>query len=163
MNFFRRLSTLIGSFLIIFGSFVVLSPAANASPTCYGDYCSNQDPETTGCNEGAWTQDIVDVYYAREWPFHYSHFAGTLELRASNTCGTQWARFTSADDEIVSSIQVVQPDTGYKTDFFNLFTGQEGWSNQVYSPDHCVFAEISLYHPESNPFVGPTQVRTTCI
>jgi hypothetical protein len=138
------------------------SPATAGGGTCYGDYCSNKDPVATRCATGAWTQRYVDVYYAKAIPFRNTTYAGRLELRASNTCGTQWARFTAASD-IVYALRVVQPATGYKTSIENIPLGKDGWSRQIYSPKHCAYAWIQLYDPDSSDLIGPSQHKTSCV
>ena len=146
--------------LLLVASLVPSREASAAS--CYGDYCSNSDPSKTGCSKSAWTQTATDVYYAKLLPFRKNYYAGRLELRASKTCGTQWARFTAAAD-IVYSLIVVQPATRYTTRIENIGEGQDGWSMQIYSPRLCVYGKIELYDADSSQFVGPTNAKTACI
>lgn len=124
-------------FLFLGGAVVLAAPASAA--TCYGDYCSNKDPQATGCSTNAWTQNAsVDVYSAGVVTNEY---AGRLELRASNTCGTQWGRFTSQGD-FSYQVRLEQPATGYVTDWQNAGPWVSSWTNQIYSPNYCVRAHI---------------------
>jgi len=45
----------------------------------YGDYCSGQDPEWTGCS--------ADAVTVAQTPSRY----GILDLRWTNDCKTNWA------------------------------------------------------------------------
>src|SRR3569833_2203729 len=60
-----------------------LTPAATASAAvgCYGDYCSGQDPQVTGCAADSQTVAFDDLSGAR------------IEVRWSPTCKTNWARW----------------------------------------------------------------------
>lgn len=63
------------------------SPAAAASPSCYGQSCEGIDPAATNCTDGAYT--LVSQYAvtpAGNW--------GNLELRYSPRCFSNWVRFT---------------------------------------------------------------------
>jgi len=136
----QRAGVLLASMLfLVSGSLFMASPAQAA--TCYGDYCSNKDPQATGCSVGAWTQTAVDVYAKTD--FGAPNYAGRLELRTSTTCGSiQWARFTPVYGGFNYDIGAEQPETGYVTDTQHGNEWQSAWSNQIYSPQKCVRARI---------------------
>ncbi len=59
------------------------------TPPCLGDACSGQDPEISGCARGSVTvdgRDIVDPIT--------NAVVGTVELRYSQACQTNWVRIT---------------------------------------------------------------------
>lgn len=114
--------------------------SAEASPACYGDYCSGMDPVASGCSEGAKTLD--------------SHVqglgGGIVELRYSPKCGTNWARWTAYPTGWcmncgIVGLRAVQ-DTGYtqSIDLTNttIKDGESVWSPMIYSPVKKVKAEI---------------------
>lgn len=90
-------------FALILGSIAVAAPA-NAV-TCYGDYCSGVDPQSSGCS--------ADAFVATSW----GNSAFMLETRYSPTCKTNWGRITLYDTGLVGcapsgTLSAVQ-DTGY--------------------------------------------------
>jgi hypothetical protein len=131
---------------------------ASAAATCYGDYCSNKDPQATGCSAGSWTQDSRDVNIKSN-PVGVTTYGGKLELRGSNTCGsTQWTRFTPVNGGFTYKIRAEQLETGYTTDWQNGGEWQTAWSNQIYSPTKCVRTHII-----TSTWVGPTEYYTPCL
>ena len=142
----RRFTSAVLAMLFMIGGALTLAPPASAA-SCYGHYCSNRDPAATGCSGGAWTQTAVDTY----WRPYFGGgiitsdvYAGRLELRGSNTCGsTQWARFTP-QDRMSYEIWVEQPETGYVTDWQKAGPWQSSWSNQIYSPSKCIRARVKM-------------------
>ncbi|MGW3932142.1 hypothetical protein ACWECC_29185 [Streptomyces microflavus] len=116
------------------------SPASAAS--CWGDSCSNKDPQATGCTAGSFTQTGVDVW-ARTTFGGLDRYAGRLELRGSNNCGSvQWARFTPVYGGFTYKIRAEQPETNYNTDWQQAGEWVTAWSNQIHSPRKCVRAHI---------------------
>ncbi|MFI5951838.1 DUF2690 domain-containing protein [Micromonospora chalcea] len=128
------------------------APATAA--TCWGDWCSGQDPVDTGCayEEGANYVAYANVYDGR----------GSLYLYWSPTCKTNWAKlymhpwvgtvFPSG------TLKAIQRDTGY-TQQWGVPQVQGGnpkqtWTDMIYSPAYCVKARF-----ESS--WGP--VETTCV
>ncbi len=126
--------------------------SVNNAVTCYGDYCSGQDPEITGCAQDAITVAYLDIPAAR------------LELRWSDTCRTNWARYVQYPrgwylGNVPLELRAVQ-DTGYtqRLDFdvngnptgdsHRIVHNSDGeqvgpiWSPMIYSPVHLVRAEL---------------------
>lgn len=110
---------------------VVASPAA-AAVSCYGDYCSGQDPEATGCAADAYTATV------------YNETSASLQERYSPTCQTNWTRLvvyapgTSCVDS--GTLWAVQ-DTGYTQTAYTSVVcgaGQTFWTPMIYSPVHQV-------------------------
>ena len=101
---------------------VIVAPAASpaAAVTCYGDYCSGQDPESSGCSADAYTIFTEYVYG--------TYGASYVEIRWSPTCKTNWARANS----VTTNIKAVQ-DTGY-TQGYAANNGSVSWSKMIYSP-----------------------------
>lgn len=144
MRFATRIirALLVGS-LAIAGSTMIGATAAHASVSCYGDYCSGLDPETSGCSAGATTL----------WSAFDSWTGAQVELRWSPTCKTEWARANSTAPGWIKAVQ----STGY-TQWGTLTTtgSPYSWSRQIYSPNKCVTA--SAYFG----WGGPT-LSTACI
>lgn len=136
----RRLFAVLASSLMLVLSSTLTAVPANAA-TCYGDYCSNKDPQATGCSTNAWTQNAVDAQVS---VWSGTTYAGRLELRASNTCGTQWGRFYPQGD-FKYDIRLEQPATGYATDWKRVDPWVSVWTNQIYSPRHCVRVHLITY------------------
>ncbi len=88
-----------------------------AQATCYGDYCSGQDPESTGCSAGAYT--VTSVGYN----------GGTLEVRWSPTCQTNWSRINVG----WSGYFRIQQSTGYEQHYSGT-NGTYWWTKMIYSP-----------------------------
>jgi hypothetical protein len=112
---------------------VSFASPASASVSCYGDYCSGQDPMATGCANDAVT-------------FSYATFAGgRLDLRWSPTCKTEWARLQIYPGGFAYVLSAVQ-DTGY-TQSKQWAAGTPGpgtyWTNMIYSPVHKVQARVT--------------------
>lgn len=114
--------------------------------SCWGDWCSGQDPAATGCAADAVTFSAVDAYNGR------------LELRWSPTCKTEWGRYTqypsgsfTTGEEAPMAITAVQ-DTGYEqslgapgADAGGVFDTGTYWTPMIYSPVHLV--QIRLVYP----------------
>jgi len=124
---------LVATFLLTAGLAVSAAPAGAVG--CYGDYCSGQDPQATGCADDAQTVAWYDAQGAR------------LELRWSPTCQTNWARFilypqgwSYVHNATLSAVQ----DTGYTQSTSVESAGsdqtQTFWTPMIYSPVHCVKA-----------------------
>jgi hypothetical protein len=120
---------------------------AASNVTCYGDYCSGQDPKVTHCADDAVTfAAIAD-----------DKGSGLLDLRWSPTCKTEWARWQQYPTGwcVVCAplmIRAVQ-DTGYaqvlefQGDDHPTATAEAGgtyWTPMIYSPVHLVHAEVQM-------------------
>lgn len=110
--------------------------------SCFGDYCSGQDPAATGCAADAETIAVEeDVVGAR------------LDMRWSRTCKTAWARWQQYPrgwnlGTVLLELRTVQ-DTGYvqsKTwpEMRGPGDNTTSWSSMVYSPNHGVKAQALL-------------------
>ena len=102
-----------------------VTPAA-ASPTinvtCYGDYCSGKDPQSSGCSADAYSVSTEYVYGSNAW----------VDIRWSPTCKTNWAR----SSVISTNIKAVQ--SGGYTQGYSTNNGTVAWSKMIYSPVKCV-------------------------
>lgn len=106
------------------------APSASAA-TCYGDYCSGRDPQASGCAADAWTVSSGPVMY--DGYNSPSEQVGTLELRWSPSCKTNWTRmiiWKTVQSVRVCSIQ----DTGYTQCSGSTTSPGSIWSPMIYSP-----------------------------
>lgn len=129
---------IITALIVAFLSSSWISSTSSAyAVTCYGDYCSGRDPETSGCSNGAVTVAATNVT------------GGRLELRWSARCKTNWARYIQYPrgwfmGNIPLQLRAVQ-DTGY-TQRHNY--GVNGtptgttWTPMIYSPVRRVRAQM---------------------
>jgi len=146
----RTLTRSLVACAVVLGSTVTAAGAAGAaqastvrpSVSCYGDYCSGLDPQTSGCSA-----DGKTVAYM------YDGVSGvTLELRWSPTCQTNWARVNTTSP---AWIKAVQKDTGYtQWGTIGMYSSPYTWSRQIYSPSKCVYAQAS---------VSGRTLTTTCV
>lgn len=119
----------------------------SGTPTsCYGDYCSGEDPLATNCAADAVTLSATDAYNGR------------LELRWSPSCKTEWGRYTqypsgsaTTGEEAPMWMTAIQ-DTGYSqtkaadgADAGNVFAIGTYWTPMIYSPSHLV--RVRLAYP----------------
>lgn len=111
------------------GAVAAPSPALAAS--CYGDYCSGQDPQNTGCANGAYTTK------------HYDFGTADLQVRWSPTCQTNWARlvvYGVVPNFRGGTLYAIQ-DTGYTQQTGVPNSGNMAatyWTPMIYSPVHQV-------------------------
>lgn len=120
-------------------SAVAVGAAASSAQavSCYGDYCSGRDPVSSGCGADARTVASVDITGAR------------LELRWSNRCKTNWARYVQYPrgwyfGNVPLELRAVQTG-GYtqRRAYGNEGTGTgTTWSPMIYSPRKLVRAEL---------------------
>ena len=135
----RRISAALGTTAVaVAASIWAMAAPANAATSahampavsCYGDYCSGQDPSATGCAADAYTVTS------------YNDSVGSLQLRWSPTCKTNWTRLvvypTGHAIFMGGSLWAIQ-DTGYSQEY-NVPTNSGGtfWTAMIYSPSHCV-------------------------
>jgi hypothetical protein len=138
----RVVRVVVGASLLFGSGAVVLATAApaEASVSCYGDYCSGRDPQATGCANDAVTFAVANLSY------------GTLQLRWSPTCKTEWARLYVYPTRTLAPgwVTATQPSTGYTVS--GGINAISSWSPQtetvsspmVYSPVRCVKAGAVL-------------------
>ncbi|GAA0930033.1 hypothetical protein Vau01_046540 [Virgisporangium aurantiacum] len=100
--------------------------------TCWGDYCSGQDPEAAGCSA-----DASPVAAARI-PGTYSY----VELRWSPSCKTNWARVPAAWGTAYPwQLRATQCATGYQQSGVVGNNANYAWTRMIYSPTLRVRAE----------------------
>lgn len=130
---------------------IATTESASASPTCYGDWCSGQDPNTTGCANDAKTvataritthEDVIDA----DGGHRVYRDMGTVELRWSQKCKTNWARANVHSAGPVYKV-IAEQDTGYSQ--VKETAGFQGgtepgifYTGMIYSPVHQVFARV---------------------
>lgn len=116
--------------------------------SCYGDWCSGQDPQATGCSADAYVVASADVYSGR----------ANLQLRWSPSCQTNWARLYiyPSNNWFPGGTLVARQSSGYQQSLGTVSTQGERtyWTSQIYSPQLCVRAE---FHS------GWGDVSTACI
>ncbi len=143
----RRLRLVLGG-VAATAALAVVVPASGASASnvsCNGDWCSGQNPMTTHCADDAVTVDSYDLDGAR------------LELRWSDTCQANWAKFILYPQGWAFLANnflgvMAEQDTGYQqyTDMeatSSDYTMSDGgitttWSPMIYSPVHGVRARL---------------------
>ncbi|WP_158691136.1 DUF2690 domain-containing protein [Streptomyces sp. 351MFTsu5.1] len=113
---------------------VVLPAQATGAQTvsCYGDYCSGQDPADSGCAADAVTvSEVADE-------------VASLQLRWSPTCKTNWARLIVYKTGKKLSPQgglYAHQETGYEQSrYVPIGTGGTYWTPMIYSPHKKVRA-----------------------
>jgi len=129
---FRRLaSAVVVVSLLTGGATTFASESQAGAATCWGDWCSGQDPQATGC-----ANDGVTVAHA--------NIPGTtarVELRWSPSCKTKWARVPSSwGKSYPGNLRVVQRSTGYSQVRVVASNASYSWTRQIYSPTRCVYA-----------------------
>ena len=143
----RIIRILIAGFIVAAGVAATEAGTAQASVhpavSCYGDYCSGLDPQTSGCSADAYT--LASSFD--------SNTGALVELRWSPTCKTEWARANTTSPGWIKAVQ----STGY-TQWGTLTQAgsSNSWSRQIYSPSKCVYAQAYF------GWGGPT-LTTSCI
>jgi hypothetical protein len=99
-------------------------PAPAARVTCSGDGCTGQRPELTGCDKDGRTIRTGKVVDAS------GRAVGTIELRWSPTCGTNWARVSSTVGAAALSATVTRSDSKAVA---SGFKGTQTWSPMVFA------------------------------
>lgn len=126
--------------LLVGSGVAVIATAVPASAvSCWGNYCSGLDPQATGCANGATTLSSVDLGY------------GSLNLRWSPTCQTEWARlYVYPTRTLGPGYVIAQQSTGYYQTgpIYAIFSwspqSETAWSPMIYSPRLCVKAGANL-------------------
>lgn len=134
-NVFKRIPVrMLAALALMVGTSVALAAPAQAV-TCYGDYCSGQDPESTGCSADAFTTTS------------YNNSQFSLQVRWSPTCKTNWTRLTMYSPGFwgcssSGQFYAVQQNTNYtKSKYFASYCGDATitkWTPMIYSPVHAV-------------------------
>jgi hypothetical protein len=124
----HRVKRFLGKFVLVplvaLMGFFIVAPTPAFAVGCSGDYCSGQDPLSTGCSADAYTVHTASVYG--------TYGARTVEIRWSPTCKTNWARV----NWVTTNVKAVQ-QTGY-TQGYSSNNGTVAWSKMIYSPTLCV-------------------------
>lgn len=122
-----------------------------ADVSCWGDWCSGQDPDATGCSEDG---RIVASNEIEQRAFDFANFAfgggyvGEVELMWSERCQSNWARLNLVDMAETWKITAVQ-DGGYRQSAevphptFDLADPGIYNSPMIYSPKRAVYAMMS--------------------
>jgi uncharacterized membrane protein len=136
-----RVAAMIAAIVVGAGLSTVVFIAPAQAVSCYGDYCSGQDPMQTGCGNDATTVAWKDLTGER------------LELRWSPTCKTNWARLVVYPTGLgcVGGGDLVarQKDTNYTQHSWlgvyicYISTATTYWTPMIYSPVRLVRAEIA--------------------
>jgi Protein of unknown function (DUF2690) len=118
------------------------------SVTCWGDWCSGQNPRDTHCADDATTIKEVDIFATDGWTSTPIN-RGKLELRWSPTCKTKWARLNLTSAMKIRTVTITQ-DSGYEQDWYP--SGRDFWAlntqpgvfytNMIYSPNLRAYAHL---------------------
>lgn len=134
-----RIAAGVGATLMVL-AVAALPPATAQAVTCYGDYCSGQDPRASGCAADGYTVASKNIRAAR------------LELRWSPRCKTNWARYIQYprgrySGNVPWELRATQ-DTGYtQTKSYGgnrVADNTPTWSPMIYSPTRRVRAELLI-------------------
>jgi hypothetical protein len=132
--------------------FGLIVPAMIATPayaaTCSGYGCDYKDPIATGCNAGSYTVTSASITYQG---VNY----GTVELRWSPTCQTNWARTTVGSSYLGKERWAsVYRQTPYATAQWH-YTGPGNpiYGNMLYAPG-CAEAEGNVWISSGNIATG---------
>ena len=107
----------------------------SALTSCSGNGCNGLDPSTTTCQYDATTVRAIDIFRNGT-----NLKIGYVELRWSNTCGTNWSRVSRTDGAYAESMtaRVRRADGLSYTD---PYTGAGPmWSRMVYARGVCAWA-----------------------
>jgi hypothetical protein len=121
---------------------------------------TGSDPLASGCAADAYTVASWGVYNSK-----YGQYQGTVELRASPSCGTNWARITStvAGNRIFTGIQVVSGGYGGQSTGRAAYDVSTTWTDMVYAPGHtCVNVYAYIIDNATNATEGHLPTQTVC-
>lgn len=93
--------------------------------TCSGNGCNGLDPEQTGCAVGAYTVKVSGGTVSFQ--------TGSVELRYSPTCKTNWARVFSTVGNVRLTASIRRTNDGLF--YFAVGSGTRLWSPMVYAPN----------------------------
>ncbi len=117
-------------------------PNTGNCATCYrtptAAFCNGNDPITTSCGNDAITATANDIYDGN------GNYLGTIELRYSPHCGTNWARVTSSigQAQLVASIGYGGCGSGDK--YQDNGSGTIVYSRMVYAPNDTAHANGNI-------------------
>lgn len=150
----RILVTLITAALLATGLVAGAAPSTAATPASFGVdicgpgwdskyFCDQQDPKTSDCDRdrkmigparavGAWYGDRYVSY-------------GTIQLRWSRACGTNWAHFTSNGP--ARNVRIIVNRTTGRSPETAASQGKVtyGWSPMLYGKGMCTRATAIVY------------------
>jgi hypothetical protein len=134
----HRLARLSAATVLILGAAAglpALSAGAAQAATCSGYGCDNQDPVATGCDAGAYTVTSAPITYQ-------GITYGTVELRWSPACQTNWARTTvnSSYLGLMRYANVYRQAPYAQADWHYTGPGNPIYGNMLYAPG-CAEAE----------------------
>jgi hypothetical protein len=143
----KRITTLIVALAVAGGCMVTAAPSALAvtGRSCSGNTCNGLDPNLSYTSSGECGTGAMD---AADLPHGEYALGGLLELRWGPNCGTNWTRFTPADNDMYEITIMRLSDrawagTGmYNGYFFSNAKGVSHYSDQIYVPGNaeaCVF------------------------
>lgn len=153
------------------------SLSANDSPSCYGDYCSGQYADQTGCDKNA--RPLTELIVTDKGVHVGANISAQpgitidnggkekeiakLEVRWSDECGTSWARLNTREETDINVVGIEQ-DGGY-TQTRDIGRFSEGspsalsFTPMIYGRDHSYQAFIMRQGSAiGNPF---TDERTS--
>lgn len=142
----RLLVVVLSTLLLGVGFSAVSTPPAEAAVGCYGNWCSGMDPHATGCDRDAITVATAPITSGYSLGLQVGPFSaskaqefGTLELRWSPRCQTNWAR-ANIHRLAPYRLLFVEQNTGY-TQLSNSIGGSLPGTNtgifytaMIYSP-----------------------------
>jgi hypothetical protein len=137
----RQWGLRLAGLVMAFGALLLplAAPALAASPavatSCSGTGCTGQDPQATGCDNGASTVASTQL---KGWfgPI------GEVQLRWSPTCQTNWARVVSweGNRRLLAEVDPAVGDRQHEERRSETVI----WTNMVYGQNICVSAWGSL-------------------
>jgi len=90
--------------------------------TCSGNGCNGLDPAVTGCD--------LDAYTVSTTGGTVSFRTGTIQLRYSPTCGTNWGRVFSSVGNTQLTVSIRRDDGRF---YFTVGFGTRLWSPMVFA------------------------------
>ena len=97
------------------------STAQHLLPTCSGNNCTGLDPAATGCDHDAYTVPGGVVSFS----------TGTIQLRYSPTCGTNWGRVLSRVGTTLLTVSIRRNNDGLY--YFAVDSRARLWSRMVFA------------------------------
>jgi hypothetical protein len=116
------LAALFATFMTVARTYASTTQQQRPHVTCSGNGCDGLDPEATGCAR--------DAYTVRVSGGTVSFRTGTIELRYSPTCGTNWGRVLSNIGSARLTVSIRRHDGLF---YFAVGSGVRLWSPMVYA------------------------------